>query len=85
MGRTLLCGEEVCPGLAFSVWQASPDEVIDFVGDDGDKVWGVGKKVCIENDFAASEKTRREDFVTRAGTGFKLAPVCPEVSLEGDG
>jgi hypothetical protein len=85
VGGTLLCGEEVCPGLAFGVWQSSPDEVVDLVGDDGDEVWGVSQKVCVENDFAASEKTRREDFVARAGARFKLAPMCPELLLERDG
>jgi len=84
VGGTLLCGEKRCPGLAFGVWQTSPNEVIDFVSDDGNEVWSVGQQVCIENDFAASEETRREDFVAGAGASFKLASMCAEVALEGD-
>ena len=85
MGRPLLVGQNVCPGLAFEVWQSSPDEVVNLVGENRDKVWGVGEKVGIENDFAASEKTRREDFVTWPGPSFKLAPMCTEMALESDG
>ncbi len=84
MGGTLLCGEKRCPGLAFGIWQTSPNEVIDFVGNDGDEVWSVGEQVCIENDFAASEKTRREDFVARTGASRKLASMCSEVTLKSD-
>ncbi len=84
MGRTLLCSEKVCPGLALGVWQTPPDKVVDFVCDDFDKVWSVSEKIGIENDFAASEKTRREDFVTRAGARLKLAPMGTELALESD-
>lgn len=84
MGRTLLCSEKVCPGLALGVWQTPPDKMVDFVCDNFDKVWSVREKIGIENDFAASEKARREDFVTRAGTRFKLAPMCSELALETD-
>lgn len=70
MLRTFLRLEQVVPGQTVRIGELAPDEVIDLVGADVQKVRGVSEERFVKNDFAASEETRREDFIP--GTGAKL-------------
>lgn len=45
------------------------------MGDDVDEGGSVVQKGLVENDFAASKKTRREDFFAGTRAEFQLAPM----------
>ncbi len=84
MKGTLLGGEEFAPGGALSIGQATPDKVVNLMRDDVDEVGRMGQQIGVENDFAASDKARREDFFTGSGAIEQLTAMGPQVTGELD-
>lgn len=75
MEGRLFCCEQIEPLLADGVTETAPDEVVDFVREDVDEVGGMGEQILVENDFAASEKTRRENLFSRPVAKGELAAM----------
>jgi hypothetical protein len=82
MQRRLLTGKEHIPARTFGIRQAAPHEVINLVGDYVDEVGSVIEQGLVENDFAASEKTRREYLMAGTGAKFKLAAVGAQFAVK---
>lgn len=59
--------------------------MVDLMRDDVDEVGRMGEQVGIENDFAARDEARREDFRTGSFAETELAAMGAQVLGEGDG
>lgn len=84
MRGALLGSEKITPAGALGIGQAAPYEVVNFMRDDVDEVRRMGQQIGIENDFAASEKARRNDFFTGSGAIEQLTAMGPQVTGELD-
>lgn len=84
MKGTLLGCEEFAPGGALGIGQTTPDKVVNLMRDDVDEVGRMGEEIGVENDFAARDKARREDFVTGSVAEEQLTTMGPQVTGELD-
>ncbi len=85
MNGTSLTRQQISPGFALGVGQAPPDKVVDLMSHDVNEVGCMAEEVGIENDFAARNEARREDFVTRPGAICQLAAIGTHLLGEADG
>ncbi len=58
--------------------------MVNLVRDNAYKIRSVTQQISVENDFAASQKTRRENFIAWAGPKTKLAPMRPHLAGKRD-
>lgn len=49
--------------------------MVDFMGEDVQEFRGVVEERLVKNNFAASQKTRRENFVSGTGTELQLSAM----------
>lgn len=77
--------EQFGPLSALGIRQATPDEMVDLMRDDVDEVRSMGEEVGIEDNFAARDETRREDFRAGSFAETELAAMGAQVLGKGDG
>lgn len=58
--------------------------MVNLVRDDSYKIRRVTQQISVKNDFAASQKTRRENFIAWAWPKAKLAPMRPHLAGKRD-
>ncbi len=55
------------------------------MSNDVDEGGGVVEEGLVKNDFAASKKTRREDFFAGTGAEFQLAAISTQFAVKANG